>query len=44
LATDETDVVGLRLYVENENHAAQAVYADLGMTPIPFKILQRRPL
>ena len=44
LATDETDVVGLRLYVENDNHAAQAVYADLGMTPIPFKILQRRPL
>jgi GNAT superfamily N-acetyltransferase len=44
LATEETDVVGLRLYVENENHAAQAVYADLGMTPIPFKILQRRPL
>jgi GNAT superfamily N-acetyltransferase len=44
LAADETDVVGLRLYVENDNHAAQAVYADLGMTPIPFKILQRRPL
>jgi GNAT superfamily N-acetyltransferase len=44
LATDENDVVGLRLYVENENHAAQAVYADLGMTPIPFKVLQRRPL
>ncbi len=44
LANDETDVVGLRLYVENENHAAQATYADLGMTPIPFKILQRRPL
>jgi len=44
LAADEIDVVGLRLYVENENHAAQAVYADLGMTPIPFRILQRRPL
>ena len=44
LAMGETDVVGLRLYVENENHAAQAVYADLGMTTIPFKLLQRRPL
>jgi GNAT superfamily N-acetyltransferase len=44
LATDETDVVGLRLYVENENHAALSVYADLGMTPIPFRLLQRRPL
>ena len=43
LAARETDVVGLRLYVENENHAAQAVYTDLGMTPIPFKFLQRRP-
>ena len=32
-------VCGLRLYVEHDNARAQAVYAALGMTPEPYRIL-----
>jgi L-amino acid N-acyltransferase YncA len=32
-------VCGLRLYVEHDNSAAQAVYAALGMQPEPYRIL-----
>jgi ribosomal protein S18 acetylase RimI-like enzyme len=31
-AQDAPDVVGLRLYVEKENHRAQSTYTSLGMT------------
>ena len=40
LATSDPGVVGLRLYVERENQAAQATYADLGMTPVPYLVMQ----
>ena len=34
-------VVGLRLYVENENAAAQATYAALGMSDSGYRLLHR---
>ena len=40
LAESDPDVVGLRLYVERENQAAQATYAGLGMTPAPYLVMQ----
>lgn len=33
-------VVGLRLYVENENNAAQATYAALGMSDAGYRLFQ----
>ncbi|MGB0133179.1 N-acetyltransferase family protein [Dokdonella sp.] len=33
-------VVGLRLYVENENHDAQATYAALGMSDAGYRMLE----
>ena len=33
-------VVGLRLYVENENSAAQATYAALGMSDAGYRLLE----
>ena len=33
-------VVGLRLYVESENHAAQATYAALGMRDSGYRLLE----
>jgi GNAT superfamily N-acetyltransferase len=43
-AQDDASVIGLRLYVEEHNHAAQATYAAMGMKRIPFQIYQRSPL
>ena len=40
LADSDPGVVGLRLYVERENQAAQATYASLGMTPAPYLVMQ----
>jgi GNAT superfamily N-acetyltransferase len=38
------DVVGLRLYVERENHRAQTTYDRLGMGPTGYLVLERCPL
>jgi ribosomal protein S18 acetylase RimI-like enzyme len=40
------DVVGIRLYVERDNAAAQATYRRLGMELIHFDLMQEllRPL
>jgi GNAT superfamily N-acetyltransferase len=40
------DVIGLRLYVERDNGAAQATYRRLGMEPLSYDIMQEslRPL
>ena len=35
--------VGLRLYVETANHAAQATYAGLGMQPCHYRMYERAP-
>ena len=38
------NVVGLRLYVERENLAAQATYGKLGMEVAPYYLMQEWPL
>jgi ribosomal protein S18 acetylase RimI-like enzyme len=38
------DVIGLRLYVENANHRAQATYAKLGMTDEGYLLMGQYPL
>jgi GNAT superfamily N-acetyltransferase len=44
LARREPDVVGLRLYVERDNHTAQKTYETLGMTPTAYLLLERSPV
>ena len=44
LARRKADVVGLRLYVERDNHAAQQTYETLGMTPTAYLLLERSPV
>jgi ribosomal protein S18 acetylase RimI-like enzyme len=34
------NVIGIRLYVELENTAAQATYSRLGMSLLPYKVLE----
>src|SRR5262249_48283338 len=38
------DVVGLRLYVERDNQAAQQAYLKLGMERTAYQVLERCPL
>ena len=40
LAESDPGVVGLRLYVEQENQAAQATYAGLGMRQVRYLVMQ----
>ncbi len=40
LAELDPDVVGLRLYVEQENQAARATYAGLGMSQARYLFMQ----
>jgi len=40
LAESDPDVVGLRLYVEQGNHAARATYAGLGMRQVRYLFMQ----
>jgi GNAT superfamily N-acetyltransferase len=37
-ARSQPDVIGLRLYVENNNVAAQRTYQSLGMKPAPYSV------
>lgn len=39
-ARDTPGVCGLRLYVDEKNHSAQAVYGALGMTTTGYRILE----
>lgn len=39
-AKAETDVVGLRLYVEDDNLSAQNVYRALGMSSTSYKLME----
>ena len=39
-ARSQAGVVGLRLYVEHENHNAQATYAALGMSDSGYRLLE----
>jgi ribosomal protein S18 acetylase RimI-like enzyme len=43
-ARREPDVVGLRLYVEQDNGAAQQTYARLGMDRTGYLVFERCPL
>lgn len=38
------NVIGLRLYVDQENHAAQQTYRKLGMGPSNYLLFERYPL
>jgi ribosomal protein S18 acetylase RimI-like enzyme len=44
LARREQDVVGLRLYVERDNHAAQRTYQRLGMEQTAYLLLEQSPV
>jgi GNAT superfamily N-acetyltransferase len=44
MARDDGKVIGLRLYVEENNHAAQQTYRSMGMEPMGFKMFHRFPL
>jgi GNAT superfamily N-acetyltransferase len=44
LARQDSKVIGLRLYVENHNHAAQQTYQQLGMTPAGYLVFEKVPL
>jgi GNAT superfamily N-acetyltransferase len=43
-ARADPQVIGLRLYVEKENHSAQQTYLRLGMEWTPYLMLQKFPL
>ncbi len=38
------DVIGIRLYVERDNHAAQATYRALGLEPTGYLVMEQYPL
>lgn len=40
LAQQQGEVCGLRLYVEQNNAAAQATYRSLGMAPTPYQVYE----
>jgi GNAT superfamily N-acetyltransferase len=44
LARGRGDVIGLRLYVEQENHRARATYDRLGLAGTGYLVLERCPL
>ncbi len=43
-AQDDPDVIGLRLYVEETNLAAQETYSRLGMSNTGYFVLEKYPL
>lgn len=43
-AKTDGNVIGLRLYVERENHVAQETYRRLGMEPAGYIVFERYPL
>src|SRR5438876_266478 len=43
-AVRDPEVIGLRLYVENGNRAAQETYARMGMAPAGYFVLEKYPL
>jgi GNAT superfamily N-acetyltransferase len=44
LARQNPGVIGLRLYVERHNEAAQQTYAQLGMEPAGYLVFEKCPL
>ncbi len=43
-ACRESDIVGLRLYVEQNNHPAQQTYLRLGMEEAGYRVFEKFPL
>jgi ribosomal protein S18 acetylase RimI-like enzyme len=43
-ARETPQVIGLRLYVEQQNHTAQQTYARLGMKEAGYRVLEKYPL
>jgi GNAT superfamily N-acetyltransferase len=43
-ARADPEVVGLRLYMERDNHVARQTYLGLGMELVPYVVFQRYPL
>jgi GNAT superfamily N-acetyltransferase len=43
-ARNDPEVIGLRLYVERENHIAQQTYERLGMAETGYFVLEKYPL
>ncbi len=43
-AQADPEVIGLRLYVERDNHTAQATYQSMGMEPTSYIVFERYPL
>lgn len=43
-ALTQGDAIGLRLYVERENHVAQQTYRNLGMDAAGYLVFERYPL
>jgi ribosomal protein S18 acetylase RimI-like enzyme len=43
-ACRDLQVIGLRLYVEEENRPAQETYSRLGLSPTSYHIMERYPL
>ena len=43
-ARADPEVIGLRLYVETENHVARETYQRLGLGPTGYVVLERYPL
>ena len=44
LAQAEPDVIGLRLYMEENNHRAAETYVAVGMAPAGYVVFERYPL
>jgi GNAT superfamily N-acetyltransferase len=43
-ACRDPQVIGLRLYMEQDNHTAEQTYLKLGMEPMRYRLFQRSPL
>jgi GNAT superfamily N-acetyltransferase len=43
-ARERGDVIGVRLYVEHENHTAQQTYRQLGMEMTHYHVMEKCPL
>jgi GNAT superfamily N-acetyltransferase len=43
-ARSDGGVIGIRLYVESDNHVAHAVYRDMGLEWTSYKVMERFPL
>jgi GNAT superfamily N-acetyltransferase len=43
-ACQDPEIIGLRLYVERDNHRAQQTYLDMGMCLAGYLVMQKYPL